>query len=307
MTRYVLGFLIEKRTRRVVLITKSRPEWQAGKLNGVGGHIEEGEDALSAMRREWSEETGMPTSDWQFFRTIAGPDWACACYYASFYCEEPPMAFKASDEPAGWYDLGLLQEPYFRAKMVEGVPELLEQAIALAFPPDEKIVVTMHSTGFIHAPGMVENWQRMTGRYSELAFWQVALSFPDLSPMFIKDMLARRTPYKVEGTAVVFEPWEPGPLENYYDAERIQVVWTVDDVLTAANRVARILYRQEALEILHEADKDHDAFYGINWDVLSNLVDYRSDMGRALTEDEQQAVAEGDTLYLDTDDTVKCA
>lgn len=59
MKRYVLGFLFSKNRERVVLIRKNRPVWQAGKLNGVGGHIEENEEARAAMVREFFEETGV--------------------------------------------------------------------------------------------------------------------------------------------------------------------------------------------------------------------------------------------------------
>jgi 8-oxo-dGTP diphosphatase len=37
----------------------------AGKYNGIGGHVELGEDILSAARREFEEETGLPISDLQ--------------------------------------------------------------------------------------------------------------------------------------------------------------------------------------------------------------------------------------------------
>jgi 8-oxo-dGTP diphosphatase len=37
-------------------------KWWAGRYNGVGGHIEEGEDALSAARRELKEETALEVS-----------------------------------------------------------------------------------------------------------------------------------------------------------------------------------------------------------------------------------------------------
>lgn len=55
----------------VALIRKARPEWQRGKLNGVGGKIEPGETPEQAMRREWVEETG----------TKSPPDWRTFCVY----------------------------------------------------------------------------------------------------------------------------------------------------------------------------------------------------------------------------------
>lgn len=53
----------------VALIRKKRPDWQAGKANGVGGKIERGEDADAAMVREFQEETGVETAatTWELF------------------------------------------------------------------------------------------------------------------------------------------------------------------------------------------------------------------------------------------------
>lgn len=66
MTRYVLGFMFNEDNTRVALIRKNRPEWQAGKLNGIGGKIEEGESILEAMVREFHEETGYLTEEWMW-------------------------------------------------------------------------------------------------------------------------------------------------------------------------------------------------------------------------------------------------
>jgi 8-oxo-dGTP diphosphatase len=57
MIRYVLGFVFDFGFRNVLLIEKKRPEWMMGRLNGLGGKIEEGESPLEAMRRELAEET----------------------------------------------------------------------------------------------------------------------------------------------------------------------------------------------------------------------------------------------------------
>jgi 8-oxo-dGTP diphosphatase len=55
---YVVGFIFNKERTRVALIRKDRPDFQAGKLNGIGGKIEKGEEADHCMVREAIEETG---------------------------------------------------------------------------------------------------------------------------------------------------------------------------------------------------------------------------------------------------------
>ena len=37
MTKYVVGFMFSPDKQFVALIRKNRPEWQAGKLNGIAG------------------------------------------------------------------------------------------------------------------------------------------------------------------------------------------------------------------------------------------------------------------------------
>lgn len=69
---YVVGFLFDPSLRRVVLIRKTKPQWQAGKWNGVGGKIESGEQPYNAMCREFFEETGMVVADWKEFCILTG-------------------------------------------------------------------------------------------------------------------------------------------------------------------------------------------------------------------------------------------
>lgn len=62
-TRYSLvprTLIFATRPGQVLLIRgdENKPLW-AGLLNGIGGHIERGEDVLSAARREFMEETGL--------------------------------------------------------------------------------------------------------------------------------------------------------------------------------------------------------------------------------------------------------
>lgn len=65
--RYVVGFMFNPTEDAVLLIRKTHPDWQKGKLNGVGGRIEDGESAIEAMRREFTEETGIDHDDWRQF------------------------------------------------------------------------------------------------------------------------------------------------------------------------------------------------------------------------------------------------
>ena len=74
LRHYVAGFALSDRGT-VLLIQKLKPEWQRGKLNGVGGSIEPGETPAEAMVREFSEETGLVTepSYWAHFATVTTP------------------------------------------------------------------------------------------------------------------------------------------------------------------------------------------------------------------------------------------
>ena len=78
---YVLGFAFTP-DGRVALIQKKRPAWQAGKLNGIGGKVENTEDSTAAMRREFREETGVdiPVQAWQFRGRMFGENWSVFVY-----------------------------------------------------------------------------------------------------------------------------------------------------------------------------------------------------------------------------------
>lgn len=68
------GFMFNKDLSEVALVRKSHPNWQKGKLNGVGGHIEEGETPAEAQVREFREEASRITSihDWHRFLCMRG-------------------------------------------------------------------------------------------------------------------------------------------------------------------------------------------------------------------------------------------
>ena len=74
----------------VLLIEKTRPNWQKGKLNGIGGHIEPGETPQQAAKREFDEETGnhwrgLQQRAYMHFATMEGismaePVWRVHCF-----------------------------------------------------------------------------------------------------------------------------------------------------------------------------------------------------------------------------------
>lgn len=69
-TEMVLGFAFSANKNYVALINKKRPKWQNGLLNGIGGHVENGETAPDAMVREFKEETGVTILEWIHFGTM---------------------------------------------------------------------------------------------------------------------------------------------------------------------------------------------------------------------------------------------
>lgn len=64
---FVLGFAHDQHGR-VLLMQKTRPNWQKGQLNGIGGKVEKGEDIFHAMTRECKEETGLEL-EWEWMGT----------------------------------------------------------------------------------------------------------------------------------------------------------------------------------------------------------------------------------------------
>jgi 8-oxo-dGTP diphosphatase len=81
--RYVAGFLIDPTARTVALVRKNKPEWQAGKLNAIGGKMEIAETPHQAMQREFQEEAGLNITSWDHFATIEGY-WGAVIFFRCF-------------------------------------------------------------------------------------------------------------------------------------------------------------------------------------------------------------------------------
>jgi ADP-ribose pyrophosphatase YjhB (NUDIX family) len=81
--QYVAGLMFTKDQRRVALIEKRKPAWQAGLWNAIGGKIEAGETAREAMIREFEEEAGVIYRNWELVAVLCGPDFVVH-FFAAF-------------------------------------------------------------------------------------------------------------------------------------------------------------------------------------------------------------------------------
>lgn len=114
LTKYALGFAFDlsediadgDKNTQVGLIRKVRPEWQAGHLNGIGGHIESGETAYQAMVREFEEETGLYVHRWSEV-TVMGNDYFSLAVFKAFDVPLNDME-SLTDEKVGVYRVNAL-------------------------------------------------------------------------------------------------------------------------------------------------------------------------------------------------------
>jgi hypothetical protein len=60
-------------------------------------------------------------------------------------------------------------------------------------------------------------------------------------------------------------------LEGYW-ANRIAIVWGVEDIVDRAKDLGKRISKSKALEILNKVHHNHDATLGINWDVIDTYL-----------------------------------
>lgn len=114
MKHYVLGFAFNPQRTHVLLIRKDRPEWQAGRFNGVGGKVNSDymEDFEAAMIREFKEETGIDTrfGDWSHFADMCADNWTVHCFAHYDLLARPVEPQQGETEKPFWISLGNVYE-----------------------------------------------------------------------------------------------------------------------------------------------------------------------------------------------------
>ena len=125
----VLGFIVNGGD---VLLLKGAPDkriWP-GKYNGVGGHVERGEDARSAMLREIHEETGLAVRDLRL-RGLVNVDTghAAGIGLCVFTARAEDRETRASHEGSlVWVPV----EQALEFDLVEDLPIILPRALAMS-------------------------------------------------------------------------------------------------------------------------------------------------------------------------------
>lgn len=132
---YVLGFLFSEDFERVALIQKTKPDWQAGKLNGLGGKIDTKEEFLhpeKAMRREFLEEAGLdiPEENWEMFAVMEGEQWFANCFRAVGPVDDVQSM---EEEVVGVYYVDEIREGNYDSDLLDNLHWLIPMAVIKDF------------------------------------------------------------------------------------------------------------------------------------------------------------------------------
>lgn len=112
MTQYVVGLIFDESFENILLIRKNRPDWQKGRLNGVGGKVEKQETSYEAMVRECEEECGLLLYNWLLVENFSDSN----SYEVHFFITQTPSLRKAyakTDEHIEIHNIKELFEKHF--------------------------------------------------------------------------------------------------------------------------------------------------------------------------------------------------
>lgn len=127
--KYVCGFAFSKDLKIAYLVRKERPSWQANLLNGVGGLIDNGEDVVQGMCREFFEECGINTylEQWTTFDSFKNKEIEITYLYCVLDEDQKPQT--TTDEQVWsvyWQNYNYLE--WERLGVIADVPHLIYKA-----------------------------------------------------------------------------------------------------------------------------------------------------------------------------------
>jgi 8-oxo-dGTP diphosphatase len=128
---YVAGFAFDDVLQRVVLIEKTKPDWQKGKLNGVGGKVEGSDTSLAyAMEREFQEETSVKVDKdrWKLFSTLNCNTWRVKFFVAKLTPEEMLNLKTTTEETVTVRHFTSIQDIDDRSSLMSNIPWLTQMA-----------------------------------------------------------------------------------------------------------------------------------------------------------------------------------
>jgi len=139
MIEYVVGFAFSRYGNKVALIRKNKPDWQAGKLNGIGGKVEQDEYYFYAMVREFREETGVQTNnqDWDLVTTLTSNTWKMTVFKSFLEPEVFRSIRTIEEEVVEIHDTKELFTRMFEGteNTIHNIPMLLAMCLSDEQPP----------------------------------------------------------------------------------------------------------------------------------------------------------------------------
>ena len=109
MQQFSLGFVFDSSLKQVLLMHKERPASQAGKVNGLGGKVEAGEDSRACVVREIKEEADLSTvsENWVYAGAMRSDEWTIDVYGLA-YTGEMSDAASMEEQRVEWFPVDSL-------------------------------------------------------------------------------------------------------------------------------------------------------------------------------------------------------
>jgi 8-oxo-dGTP pyrophosphatase MutT (NUDIX family) len=138
MKRYTVGFMMSPSMTQVALITKGMGHIDEGRLNGVGGEVEDRESPDDCMYREGIEELGKGANHlaWTKYAVVRGAGYDLHFYWALGVPGAVEVVRNRAEEPVNWYSTSHVLSSSTGTgtplETADDVPEMLSMAVRAA-------------------------------------------------------------------------------------------------------------------------------------------------------------------------------